>query len=405
MLKEPIQIRPGSFNIQKAISDGADFRLPSMGGPGLEFYKQIEIIAEGGDLNQDDMFFEKALDASTATGGAELVPTIYNAKIIKYVYEANWARQRFATWPMRSIDEKVPKIDSDFEIDYHSTPYAGDTSTDFLREDTPTTTEITLSLKTLTARMIFDNKLYSYNVQRANLLNVYREMISKKIAAVEEDVLINGDTTTGTSNINYTYDETNHRHGYDTTHNEWLITMNGLRKTATATDTDAGGNAYTLADIITQIKNIGIYGLNNSDLVLIVSPDVALTIIGWEEVETLDKYGPGATIFHGEVGRIKAYGISIQKTDKVPCTMSGSLTDSTGARSATVGNNSYTETILVYNETVMLGVPVYAERLLNISLIDAKVRGRKELVGEEDFAIGYAYEAGIARCFHILPPS
>lgn len=397
---EPMRIGAG-FSIRKAMDEGYDMRQGAYAANGLDFYRRIEAIAEGNPLPNEG-FFTRALDSTTATSGEEMIPENWSAQIIKYLYENNWFRQYFATWPMRAITEHIPKITSDFFPDYHDTAYSGDASTDYLVESTPTTGEITLTLKTISVRWILDNKHISYNVNRSGIIGIYKDMIQRKVAAVEEDVIVNGDTTASTSNINYTYDATNHPHGYDTTHNYWLIATNGIRKSAAGTAVDAGGDAFTLADVRSILKNLGIYGRDRKKVAIIVSPDVALTMMSWDELETFDQYGAGATIFHGEIGRVKPYGVTVIETDKMPNSTSDTLTDSTGTRSNTLGNNLYTECAGCYQDAVLLGVPVYPERLLNIKTLDKSDQDRQELVAVEDLAVGFPYTAGIVRCYNIL---
>lgn len=395
------QIRIGedsSFSISKAMNTPGFLKRQAAYG-GIGYYAMHERNAGGQNVSESE-FIRKALDSSTAESGDEHMPTMYASRTITYVYEKSWARQVLGTYPMRSEDERVPKITSDIEVDYKSAAFTGDSSSDWLREDTPSTTYISLSLKTITQRMILDRKYRIYNAN-PGIMNVLREQIAAKIASAEDDMIINGDTTSGASNINNAYDATNHPKAPDTTHNEHLLALNGMRKSATGTVVDCGGNAFSTTYMKSALRNLGVYGRVRSKVYMLVSPDIELNMLTWSELKGLDTYGPNATIFHGEIGRVSPFGVSVIVTDKMPNYTSATLTDSTGSRSSTGANNAYTEALMFYQDAVLLGVPTVAEGQLSIEEHRLPRQDRYEITAIEDIALGFAYAAGLVRIYAV----
>lgn len=85
----------------------------------------------------------------------------------------------------------------------------------------------------------------------------------------------------------------------------------GYRKYALANDltVDANNTPLSIDIIKAMMKKMGKYLQKRDDLALVVSPSSYLNIITAEQVLTVDKYGPNATIIKGELGKI--FGIPI----------------------------------------------------------------------------------------------
>jgi HK97 family phage prohead protease/HK97 family phage major capsid protein len=71
----------------------------------------------------------------------------------------------------------------------------------------------------------------------------------------------------------------------------------------------AWGASFTEDDIVDLRRELGIYGLDPSQLVLIVSHDLYYEIMKSTNFKTVDLYGPQATIHTGEVGKI--FGVRV----------------------------------------------------------------------------------------------
>jgi len=72
-------------------------------------------------------------------------------------------------------------------------------------------------------------------------------------------------------------------------------------------------NAQSIQNAVAQM---GKYGVNPSDVVVVVSPEKYALMVGWDEVATVDKYGSQATVLTGELGKI--YGKAILVSPHLP---------------------------------------------------------------------------------------
>lgn len=373
---------------------------------GWEYYQSIAAIAAGrSESDFEENYFKKALTAGTAASGSEFIPTAYSADIIKHVYLKSWARQAFGTMVIPFGDTmKIPKFTSAHSPsgpDYVSTEITTALySATPIRESSPTTTDITLELKTIAINLQVQNKFIAYNVAPGAVEAYLREDIVKNLVETEEDVIVNGDTDATATNINYSYDATNHPHGYDATHNEWLVMFDGLRNSATGNIVDAGSNAIVTTDFLTAFKNQGKYGVDPNDSIILVSLDLYQNMMDLTAIQTLDKYGPTATVLSGEIGKL--FGRAIIVTDKLPCTQKNTLTNTTGIRSSSTATNLYTEALIIYKNAPIIGVPADANRALNVTAKDFPELDRKHYIAREDFAFALRHPEAVVRIVDIL---
>jgi HK97 family phage major capsid protein len=131
----------------------------------------------------------------------------------------------------------------------------------------------------------------------AAVTGIVRSELVRSLARASENAIINGDVALGNAN--------DVRSAFD-----------GLRKYANTNSTDNGGGAITVAKILETRASMGVYGVNLSELVLLVNVNVAYQLLGLPEVLTVDKYGPAATIHTGEIGKI--YGLPIIVSEYIP---------------------------------------------------------------------------------------
>lgn len=381
---------------------GDDIRQPL----GHDYYQQMMAFADSGESNlNDENYFRKALTSQTAGSGSEFIPNEYSANIIKWVYLKSWARQTFGTLVIRFGDNiTLPKENSALTpnapelVSAEITAALG--SATAIREEASTTTSVTLTLSTIAINMQVQNKYLAYNVMpRAQVESRLRERLIKELVEAEEDIIVNGDTTTGASNINNAYDATNHPHGQSATRNQHLLMTNGLRLLATGTQVDAGGSSISTTHFTNAKRNLGKYGAMPDDYVYLISLDLNATVIRFSQVETLETYGPRATIMTGEVG--KMYGTPVIVIDKLPSTFNNTLTNSSGVRSSSTATNTRTEAIAVYKNSPLIGVPADQDRVLNVAVKEFPEYDRKHLIARQDWAFNVAYPDAIVRIINI----
>jgi HK97 family phage major capsid protein len=85
------------------------------------------------------------------------------------------------------------------------------------------------------------------------------------------------------------------------------------------TVTGATAGAVTVAEIASMRKEMGVWGMNPSDLVVFLSQTAYYGLLTSTEVITVDKYGDNATIKSGELGKL--FGMSLVVSDAMPAAM------------------------------------------------------------------------------------
>lgn len=325
--------------------------------------------------------------AGAATGtGATMLPTETADEIIGIVYERNFMRSLFPAMPMSRRKVNVPKLSG--SVDFHQQTLSMTDAGTAASESRHATDEITLELKTMIANIPIGNYLVAYGVE--GLMSVLRDDIASRLAYNEQSLLINGDTTTaGTpayrDNVNGEYDAANNPTGVSGTANDYLLLFDGLRKSASATPVAVGGT-FALSHLRTAIASLGVYSDNRDDLALIVPRNLEVQLLGLTELQTVDKYGPAATILSGEIGKI--YGIRVFGTGAIATNL-----NATGVYDATTVDK--TVAILTHIRSPLIGNPTVAERRFSIGFHDEPTRDRFVLIPKQDMAFGVRYPEAI----------
>lgn len=328
---------------------------------------------------------KSALAGVAAGTGGSMLPTETADEIIEIVYERNFMRSLFPALPMSRQTVEVPSLTG--SIAFHEQALSSTESGTAVGESRHTTSKVTMTLKTMIANIPVGNYLIAYGVE--GLLSVIRDDIAARLAFNEANLFLNGDTVTANSyadNINGAYHASNNPTGVDADDNDYLLMFDGLRKSAGKTVTVGG--AFGLDDLRSAISQLGVYAENRDDLSLIVSRNLEVQLLGLTELQTVDKYGPAATILSGEVGRL--YGIRVFATSAMANNMNasgvydGSTTDKTVA-------------VLVHNRSPMIGNPTIADRRFSIDFHDEPTKDRFVLIPRQDVAFGVRYADAICK--------
>ena len=127
-------------------------------------------------------------------------------------------------------------------------------------------------------------------------LPLVRDQMAKAVDEAVENGILNGDRTTGTSNISEATAATTSKN----------IVCDGLRHfglvDATSFSRDCG--ALDMADVVAIRQLMAKYGIRPSDLVWFCDYNTIYKIIDFDEFITVDKYGPKAVVHAGEVGSL-----------------------------------------------------------------------------------------------------
>ena len=350
----------------------------------------------------------KAALAGVAAGtGATMLPTETAEEIIGIVYERNFMRSLFPAMPMARRIMKIPKLTG--SVSFHQQTLAMAESGTAAGESRNSTGEIELELKTMIANIPIGNYLIAYGVE--GLLAVLRDDIASQLATNEQSLFINGDTATGNSyadNINGPYAASGaelNLTGVSGTVNDYLLLFDGIRAACIGTGATAGtrtgktvnatvsntAQAFTLAHMRSAIAELGVYADNRDDLAMIVPRNLEVQLLGLTELQTVDKYGAGATILSGELGRI--YGVRVFATGVIPTNMNhtGKFALSSVANSV----RNATIAILLHVRSPIIGNPTVAERRFSIGFHDEPTKDRFVLIPKQDVAFGIRYDEAI----------
>ena len=334
-----------------------------------------------------------ALDG-TSGRGLDMLPVPLANEIIGRVWQESWARNMFRSYNMTSDTMDISKLTDGMTIQGKGKTDQG------ADESRGATDKITLSLETIIGNGPIEKKLIAYSIDA--LMPAIEEDVVNKFAEVEEDMIINGDTETGSSyadNINGAHDDTNYPDGISGARDPRLL-FDGLRKKAIdgAKKVNASGQALTQTHIRKAFNQLGRHSRKKSDIIILCSLSVSYTILGWDDLRNINKYGPGATILTGELGEI--YGCKVIATDLIPDT----LGDTGVARNQGAGTDDNRSVVLVFNKTSpVIGNPAMAERKFKIALYDDIVNDEIHLVPIEDIAFNVRYNEAICYIYNVLP--
>ena len=345
------------------------------------------------DFTEDVERVKNALAGAAAGTGGTFLPTETAQEIIQIVYEQNYLRGLISALPQSRQVLKIPKLTG--SVTFHEISLSEVDAGTEPAESRHATGEIELTLKTIIANIPIGNYLVAYGVE--GLLTVLRDDIGRRLAYVEENLLLNGDTTTGggagyANNRNGDYASPANTKGIDATHNDYLLLFDGLLEGATATVVDAANAVFALSMLRSAITNLGVHADNRNDLALVVPRLVETQLLGFTELQTIDKYGPGATILSGEIGRI--YGIRVFGTN--------TLRDDLNATGVYDGVTTDRTLGLLFNHrSPLIGNPTQADRRFNIGFKDDPTKDRFILIPREDISFGIRYTEALCVIYNL----
>ena len=205
-------------------------------------------------------------------------------------------------------------------------------------ENNPDTTQATAQV-TLDAEKLLSYVRYSYELDEDAIIAVL-PMITNQLAAAAaeafEDAIINGQVS---SAVDADYLAKNP-----------VGMCDGLRKLATAhanLKTALGGD-LGIASVISARKKMGKWGMRPADTIIIAGYKAYNDIVGFDQVETIDKIGSSASILSGFAPRL--FGMEV-----IPSALLKDVhTD--GFISGSASNNTKGQMILVHKPSFVVGV-------------------------------------------------
>lgn len=265
----------------------------------------------------------RAINTQDATEGLEFIPTELSASLIERV---NLPLRVPALFPMIAMPTnpfKIPGMGVSRVRGGVHAEQKDDTGQTKFKVAQPTTRQITLTAVKFAAR-IFTSKEAEEDSIIAIMPFLQAEIVDF-LSADLEDAVINGDTAS------------THMDADSDTTGDPRKGWNGLRKLAAAGAKTDGNN--TNADLLMLRENrkkMGKYGITPSSLAHIMSMASYIDLLADTSVQTVDKYGSGATVVTGELGRADGVPIVVSEyvredLDETGVYVGGTATDDRSA--------------------------------------------------------------------------
>jgi HK97 family phage major capsid protein len=241
--------------------------------------------------------------------GAELVPDQFMAELYQTYQTPRVLRSLFSEIPMQNNTLLVPRLDRG------GRPYLKGTVT----SDSPAkytassiaTSQKTVTLSGLACRFVIDDALIEDSA--IALIPALQRQIAQDLADALEDCLINGDSNAthqdaiASWNIRSRWGASGL--GGSSDHRRAFL---GLRAAAFDKSSTVDIANVDLTKILQLASQLG--ELAASDRILIASPEAVYEhILDIDEVQTIDKFGPQATVLTGQIGAIAGMPIVMSR--------------------------------------------------------------------------------------------
>jgi hypothetical protein len=240
----------------------------------------------------------KAFGSTVTNAGDEWVPTAISSNYIEEYLLLGELVGRFSRMQMPSNPYQLPTQYGSTKA-RRATEGGAATSTNFNTNK--------IQLDALKSVEYYDLPEELNEDSAPQILAVARQEVIKAQQRAEEAALLNGDTTATHMDADTAL------LGADVAEKFWK----GLRKRALANSTygssSFSGGAITDAKLKALKKLMGKFGVNPRELLLIVGPSGYDQMTGLDEVSTVDKFGPMATILNGALAAWRGIPIVVSE--------------------------------------------------------------------------------------------
>jgi len=293
--------------------------------------------AAPGDSPQTDRAINRHLESAPApirklfsdasTTGAEFIPDLLSPTLERELRDARRVEALFQTVPMSGKELRIPFLSTELRP-YKKVAITGDDPAQYT-SSTIVTAQRSITATGLAVRAQLDEDTTEDSVIAG--LPLHRSLLVEAIVDGVEDCIINGDSAASHQD---TIASWNARSRWGSSglggagdHRRcWL----GLR--AYAADNSAtvdGSGAETLAGILSDRSQLDSPHGTAGDLVMIVSPEYYLAkMLDFEEIQTIDKFGPSASVVSGSVSKIAGMPVILSEFVTADLHTSGLFTGS-----------------------------------------------------------------------------
>lgn len=272
----------------------------------FEIYKQTEVYGDLKRMLDGNPELRKALAVATSGSGAEWIPTGFSSQVLLTIELQLRTPQLFTTLNMPTSPWTMP-VQTSNATGYFIAESTADEATK-IKASTPGTGNATFTARKLAGRVVFSEEINEDSI--VNVRGFTNDELAKAISRAWETAVINGDRTgAGGSAASH---QDNAGTALFTSDQDARLAFDGLRYFAlnqTDTSVKDASNAVPSDALMGATRLLlGKHGVMPSDLVWISSVNSYLqAIFNLSNIQTLDKYGPQATILSGEV--LKYQGI------------------------------------------------------------------------------------------------
>lgn len=276
----------------------------------------------------------KAMQTGGSNVGSDWIPTGFSRSLIEKVMLELRVSALHTRFNMPTNPYTFPVEGADLSAYVVPQRTGDDDSVDaskFVTAGTPGTANNTFTAQKVGVRSVFSGEISEDSI--LPVLPYVRSKIIRSLAAAQENTVINGDTRTS-SNIDGVTVATVQTTAYD-----------GYRRACQLAGTTTDGSTFSLANLRAVRADLGVYGVDNSQLAYVCSINGYHKFLSLSEVITIDKIGSRATILNGQLGSID--GIPIIVSEYVSNTLDGQGLNS--------GTSSKTEVILTRRDMFQFG--------------------------------------------------
>lgn len=242
----------------------------------------------------------QAMDSQTAAEGLEYVPTALSSDLIERVNLELRVVALFPSLVMPTQPFDIPGRAARRQRAARGVENTADTGQTLTTKFTPATRKVRLSAGKFEGEMLVSKEEEEDAI--IAVLPLMEEELIDWISFDMEDAAVNGDTAGGLDS------DTN---GATDPRTNW----NGLRKTAIAgAKSDlASAAALTVAHLRTNRAKMGVYGIKVDSIAHVLGMSSYIQLLSDSAVQTMDKYGPNATIVAGELAKVDGVSVLVSE--------------------------------------------------------------------------------------------
>lgn len=245
----------------------------------------------------------QAMDTATAGEGAEFVPRDLSATLIDRINLDLRVASLFPRIVMPTNPFDLPAAGITRQLTATKAEETADTPAQKFLAVTPASRKVTLSAVKFGVRAIISKEAEEDSI--VAMLPFLQDELVDFLSADVENAILNGDATAPHQDSDVTdyTDPKDPRTAWD-----------GLRFLApAAAKTDAANAVLTPAMLRTNRSKMSRYGIRSDQLAHIVPMRGYISLLSDANVQTLEKYGPNATILSGELGRVDGAPIVVSE--------------------------------------------------------------------------------------------